>query len=144
MQGVKQNESPLLATSWIKLGFQPASVAVPVWVGTSNIVPQILTAPSQSNAPLCDISLKLKEECFPYIKWNEGENYVLLEKLGNVDNTGIMQLIIPFDKEIMGRVDKLLGKWRKSNFSAKDVLKFNDEIDRQIPIFYSINFEVKQ
>ena len=55
-----------------------------------------------------------------------------------------MQLIIPFDKEIMGRVDKLLGKWRKSNFSAKDVLKFNDEIDRQIPIFYSINFEVKQ
>lgn len=144
VQGVKQNESPLLATSWIKLGFQPASVAVPVWVGTSNIVPQILTAPSQSNAPLCDICLKLKEECFPYIKWNEGENYVLLEKLGNVDNTGIMQLIIPFDKEIMGRVDKLLGKWRKSNFSAKDVLKFNDEIDRQIPIFYSINFEVKQ
>ncbi len=142
VQGVKPGESPLLATSWIKLGFQPASVAVPVWVGESNLVPQILTAPKQENSLLCDISLKLKEECFPYKKWGEGENYVLLEKLVNKNNDGLIQLTVPFDLEIMAKVNRFLKKGHKSGFKTKEVVKFNAELDEQIPIFYNINYGI--
>ncbi|HPV57135.1 MAG TPA: hypothetical protein PKW61_08420 [Tenuifilaceae bacterium] len=144
VQGTKGDESPLLATSWVKIGFQPASVAVPVWVGKSDIVPSVLTSIGQGNSLLCDITLKLKEECFPYIKWSEGENYVLLEKLGNINGTGLMQLTVPFDLEIMARAEKIVEKWRKSKFNDKDVRRFNEELDRQIPIFYSINFGLTQ
>jgi len=144
VQGIKGDESPLLTTSWVKIGFQPASVAVPVWVGKSDIVPTVLTSIGQDNSLLCDITLKLKEECFPYIKWSEGENYVLLEKLGNINGTGLMQLTVPFDLEIMARAEKIVEKWRKSKFNDKDVRRFNEELDRQIPIFYSINFGLTQ
>lgn len=142
VQGVKSGESPLLVTSWIKLGFQPASVAIPLWVGTNNSIPKILTAPLQEKSQLCDITLKLKESCFPYIKWNEGENYVLLEKLGNKNGTGMIQLTVLFDKEIMVRADKMISKWRKSGFDSYDTQSFYDEIDRQIHYFYSQNFEL--
>ncbi len=143
VQGVKPGESPLLTTSWIKLGFQPASVAIPVWVGTTNTIPKILTAPNCENSTLCNITLKLKEQCFPYIKWNEGENYILLEKLGNINGTGLIQLIVPFDNEIIARTEKLLAKWRKSGFEENVAKKFYTELDEQILYFYSSNFGIK-
>jgi hypothetical protein len=143
VQGVKPGESPLLATTWVKLGFQPASVAIPLWVGVKNALPGMLTAPGQGNAKLCDIALKLKETCFPYLKWAEGENYVLLEKLINVDNTGLIQQTVPFDLETFESTVQLLAQWRKSGFNPKEASAFYLTINKRAETFYSQNFTVK-
>lgn len=137
VQGVKPGESPLLVTTWVKLGFQPASVAIPLWVGVKNTLPAMLTAPGLDNAKLCDIALKLKETCFPYLKWAEGENYVLLEKLINADNTGLIQQTAPFDLETFESTAQLLARWRKSGFNPKEASAYYHTINNRVETFYS-------
>lgn len=71
VHGVKPGESSALVTTWVKLGFQPASVVVPLWVEAGEVLPRIVTAPKNENAQLCNIALKLKKPCFPFDKWTE-------------------------------------------------------------------------
>jgi len=143
VQGVKAGESPLLVTTWIKLGFQPASVSIPVWVGTAENLPQTITAKGRENAQLCNFTLALKKECFPYKKWAEGESYVCLEKLGNKNNDGFIQLTSPFDKELIARGENIISKWRRLGFDPDEAIDFYRETDKQVRIFYSENFKIK-
>ena len=142
VQGVKPGEKASLVTTWIKLGFQPTSVSIPLWVNTCDSIPSILTATGIENAKLCDFALTLKKNCFPYQKWSEGENYVYLEKLGNSENTGYMQLNAAFEKEIIIRSEKLLTKWRRIGFEADESYDFYKEINQFVKLYYSQNFNL--
>jgi len=142
VQGVKQGESPLLVTTWIKLGFQPTSVSIPIWVETADNMPSIVTAEGKENAELCEKSLKLKKECFPFKKWAEGESYVYLEKLGNRDGSGYMQITSEFDREFITRVQEMIAKWYKQGFNQEQSSEFYKVADEQVRIFYKENFEI--
>ncbi len=136
VQGVKPGESPSLVTTWVKLGFQPASVAVPLWVEAGDVLPRVITAPKQDNAKLCNITLKLKKACFPYDKWAEGENYIFLEKLGNKEGSGTIQVTAIFDKEMIARTDLLINNWRRIGFDQEEAQDFYSETNKQIILFY--------
>ncbi|MGE0077444.1 MAG: hypothetical protein AB7S48_06265 [Bacteroidales bacterium] len=143
IQGVKRFEPADFSTMWVKLGFQPASIAFPLWVAAGNNVPKILTAPENQNAKLCNFTLKLKEECFPLRSWTEGENYVQIDKLINRDQTGLIQFTTNFDHEIIKKTNSLFEKWHKQEFDPTDAQKFYEEISKQITYFYSVQYNLK-
>lgn len=139
VQGVKPGESPSLITTWVKIGFQPASVSVPLWVSAGENLPSLITAPGKKSAMLCTFTLLLKKGCFPVQRGNdESESYVYLEKFGNNRNDGIMQVNVELEKEILSRTDKLITKWRKQGFNDDDATDFYDEIDKSITDYYSL------
>ncbi len=138
VHGVKPDESPSLVTTWIKIGFQPASVSVPLWVSAGDNIPSLLTAPGTKNSLLCTFTLLLKKGCFPYKNGSEGENYIYLEKLGNNTNTGIMQQNVDFEKEIMAKGEKLIMKWRRLGFDEDEATEYYKEVDKSIEYFYDL------
>lgn len=142
VQGVLPKEPTDFATMWVKLGFQPASVVIPLWVGAGGILPDIITAPDGLNAKLCDFTLKLKKDCFPLSSWAEGENYVLLSKLINKEQTGIIQLTNIFDKEIIARTKTLYDKWTKFEFNPVEAYNFYLTLNRDVENFYKIHFDL--
>ncbi len=138
VNGVKPGESPSLITTWVKIGFQPASVSVPLWVSAGEKLPSLITAPGKKNSLLCTFTLLLKKGCFPVQRGNdESESYIYLEKLGNIRNEGIMQLNVELEKEILTRTDKLITKWRKLGFNDDEALDFYTEIDKSITDYYA-------
>lgn len=143
IHGVKQFEPVDFSTMWVKLGFQPASVVFPLWVAAGDNIPEILTAPASKNSKLCDFTLKIKESCFPFLTWSEGENYVLLDKLINKDKTGIIQLTTEFDKEIISKTNSIYSKWRRVEFDPHEAQNYYLEINRQISYFYSEHFNLQ-
>lgn len=142
IQGVLPKEPTDFATMWVKLGFQPASVAIPLWVGAGGMLPEIITAPDELNSKLCDFTLKLKRDCFPLSSWAEGENYVLLSKLINKEQTGLIQLTNIFDKEIIARTKTLYDKWTKFEFNPTEAYNFYLTLNRDVEKFYKIHFDL--
>jgi len=138
VQGVKPEESTSLVTTWVKIGFQPASVSVPLWVSAGDSIPSLLTAPGTKKSLLCTFTLLLKKGCFPYQNGSEGENYIYLEKLGNNSNTGIMQQNVEFEKQIMAKGEKLIAKWRRLGFDADEAVDYYNEVDKSIVYFYDL------
>ncbi|HCT30659.1 MAG TPA: hypothetical protein DIW31_07960 [Bacteroidales bacterium] len=138
VHGVKPGESPAMVTTWIKIGFQPASISIPLWVSAGEKLPPLLTAPEKKNSLLCTFTLLLKKECFPFQKGTEGESYIFLEKLGNNRNDGFMQVNVEMEKEILARTNKLVAKWRKDGFNEEDARDFYGEMDKSIIDYYSI------
>lgn len=138
VQGVRPEESAALVTTWIKIGFQPASVSVPLWVSAGDSIPSLLTAPGTKKSLLCTFTLLLKKGCFPYQNGSEGENYIYLEKLGNNSNTGIMQQNVEFEKQIMAKGEKLIAKWRRLGFDSDEAVDYYSEVDKSIVYFYDL------
>lgn len=142
VQGVLPKEPTDFATMWVKLGFQPASVAVPLWVGAGGVLPELITAPDTQNSKLCDFTLLLKKQCFPLDSWSEGENYVLLSKLVNKETTGLIQLTNIFDKEIINRTKILYDKWVRFEFNPTEAANFYLTLNRDVQQFYKIHFDL--
>lgn len=142
VQGVLPKEPTDFATMWVKLGFQPASVAIPLWVGAGGVLPELITAPEGQNAKLCDYSLKLKKQCFPLDSWAEGENYVLPSKLVNKEQTGLIQLTSLFDREIIARTKLLYDNWIKNEFNPTEAANFYLTLNRDVEQFYKIQFDI--
>jgi len=138
VNGVKPGESPLLVTTWVKIGFQPTSISVPLWIGTGEIIPSMLTAPDTKNSLLCTFTLLLKKDCFPFQKGTEGENYIYLEMLGNNSNTGIMQQNVEFEKEIIKKGNKLVANWRRLGFDIDEATDYYKEVNESILLYYSV------
>ena len=143
VQGVKKGESASRVTTWIKLGFQPASISIPLWVSAGEVIPSILSAPEKQNSKLCNFSLFLKKDCFPYIKWKEGDSYVSLEKLGNKNNDGFLQLNVQFDKEVIARGETLISKWNRTGFDEDEAQNFYKEINQSIALYYAENYNLR-
>jgi hypothetical protein len=142
IQGVLALEPTDFSTMWVKLGFQPASVAVPLWVGAGGVLPQLITAPGTQNAKLCDYTLQLKKSCFPLENWDEGKNYVLLNSLVNNEQTGLIQLTRVFDREIIQRTQMKYEKWRKFEFNPTEAANFYIELNQDIQHFYKTYFDL--
>ncbi|HWL09785.1 MAG TPA: hypothetical protein VNQ76_15365, partial [Planctomicrobium sp.] len=60
-QGVRPNEDPLLTTMWIGLGDPKFSVAIPCWVATTAISPDLQ---GKSGAPLCEAAIALRDRFY--------------------------------------------------------------------------------
>jgi len=131
IEGVKKNEASNLTTMWTILGFPLCSFTVPIWIIPSKALPKCLTAEYPANAPLCDLALELKEKCFP-VKRGHGYLYLNLSALLNSDSTGILQKLIPFEKQIFEETKWRLNEWRKNGLSYTGIQQYYDWIDKVI------------
>ncbi|OGU54806.1 MAG: hypothetical protein A2V66_06870 [Ignavibacteria bacterium RBG_13_36_8] len=137
VQGVKENESPALTTMWTILGFPLVSITVPVWLTPNGALPKILIAKYPNNAPLDDLAIKLKDKCFP-VKRGHGDSYLNLTAILNIENTGILQKIIPLENKIFEESKWRLAKWYNEKINYNEVYKFYNWIDTIIFAEYKV------
>jgi hypothetical protein len=123
IHGVRENEDVRLTTMWTILGFPLTSIAIPVWIAGGEQLPYLITADSTGNALICKASLKLKEYCFP-VNRGSGYKYINLSSLINMEETGILQKIIPVEDEIFLETYNRLDEWRKHTTAKDKILEF--------------------
>ncbi len=139
VQGVRPGESPSFATMWTTLGFPLCTVAVPVWVAAGPELPKLLVADGKGKAPLCSMTLQLKERCFPFTK-DGGRNYLNLAALMNAQGTGILQRILPLDQKVAEEATRRLQQWRRSGLDQKQVQQFYRWVDDTVTAAYRSQF----
>lgn len=138
IQGVKENESPLLTTAWTIVGSPLTTVAIPLWITTDGKLPNVVThqKPGQQ-APLVTASFELKRQLFPIERGN-GQDYINLARLINRSGTGIIQQIEPIETEIFYRSRAI----RQSNTPNKDISEFYRWIEQYVREQYSQRFSI--
>lgn len=138
IQGVKENESPLLTTAWTIVGSPLTTVAIPLWITTDGKLPNVVThqKPGQQ-APLVTASFELKRQLFPIERGN-GQDYINLARLINRSGTGIIQQIEPIETEIFYRSRAI----RQSNTPNKDISEFYRWVEQYVRKQYSQRFSI--
>ena len=144
IQGVRQEEDPLFSTMWTVLGWPLSTACIPVWLHSKVELPSLLLYQENIKAaPMCHLGLELKKECFPYEWGTSSKKYMNVNALLNANNTGILQILEPFEYEIFKKAEALLESWRKTKINPSEMEDFYDWIDREIPAFYSKYFNVR-
>ena len=128
-------ENPGLTIMWTILGFPLASVAVPIWLTSVDLLPTVMTAPPGEKALLCSLALDLKKKMVP-INRGDGKNYILTTAVLNADNTGILQQLQPLEKSILSEADKYVHNWRKSGVKPQELSVFYKFVDSQVAAYY--------
>lgn len=138
IQGVKENESPLLTTAWTIVGSPLTTVAIPLWITNDGKLPNVVThqKPGQQ-APLVTASFELKRQLFPIERGN-GQDYINLARLINRSGTGIIQQIEPIETEIFYRSRAI----RQSNTPNKDISEFYRWVEQYVREQYSQRFSI--
>lgn len=141
VEGVKPGENPNLSTMWTVLGWPLASVTIPVFINKNAIVPEVLAYNEDiDDAPLCNFALTLKDKCYSQ-NWGTSKKYYLnVNKLLNVDGTGIIQQNMDLDNLLFNQSYELLNKWREDGMSEKELEEFYNGVDKQVKMHYSTIF----
>ena len=143
VQGITKNESPNLTTMWTTLGSPLTTVAVPVWITSGLKLPEILVADKQGKAKLNDWSLQLKKQLFP-IERGEGADYINLSALLTKDQKGILQKILPIEKQVQSQSSVYQHKWRTAGaIDEKEILLFYNWVDKFISQSYHDTFDIQ-
>jgi len=141
VQGVRPDESPDKTTMWTILGWQPCAVAMPTWVKGGQRLPSVLMADETGNAPLCDMAMRLKKQCFP-IERGSGYKYMNLAALMNQAGSGILQRLMPLEDEIIAKSIGVLTRWREEGMNTKDIQDHYRWLDDIIFVKYKNMFNL--
>ena len=141
VQGVKPDESGDLTTIWAMVGFPNTCIALPVWVKGGKILPKLLMSDTSDNAPLNEMALQLKDECYP-IKRESGYKYLQISKLFNAEKTGIVQKIEKAEKIIFAKTEENLTKWRKGNTNGTEIASYYNWLDTFVSKTYFDEFGI--
>ena len=98
IEGVRADESPLLTTMWIGLGFPPCSELYPAWIWEGGLDEGLRGTLANGHSPICDKAVKKKHEVFP-IQRGSGSHYFNLSKLYNPQHTGYCQILTSKNQE---------------------------------------------
>jgi hypothetical protein len=145
VEGVKPGQNAGLTTMWTDLGWPLASVTIPVILSKENSLPAVLQYDKKlKNAPLCHFALELKNRCYTY-KWGTSSKYYMnVNALLNADKTGILQVLKPFDDQLIAESKLQMGKWEKAGrVNQKELDVLYEKIDQQVRNYYKTNFELK-
>ena len=141
VQGVRPDESPLNIVSWSIIGWPLTTVAIPLVLTPSGKLPAIVTDDGTGHSRLNEMGLQLKERVFS-LKSGNVEFYGDLSKLINKQETGILQRILPIEKEVMRRGEEAIDELRKSK-SFKSVEFYYDWVDEYLLEQYKSLFGVE-
>ena len=123
VHGVKKGESPEFTTMWTVLGYPFTTVAVPVWIKGGEILPKMMMAEKSGNAPLCEIALELKKQCYP-IERGSGYKYLNVSALINKENSGILQKIEPMEQKVFIETENKLSDWRINLMKKEQIQEY--------------------
>ena len=139
VKGTRQGESPDFTTVWTLLGFPLCSVAMPLWITGGKPLPTLLTTDKTGKAPLCNKALALKKKCFPITR-GSGKNYINLSPVINREKTGIIQILAPLENRLIETTQKKMADWRTRGWSAREIQKYYQWLDREIRKAYHEQF----
>lgn len=144
IQGVRQGEDPLFSTMWTVLGWPLSTVCVPVWIHPKASLPSIFQYYENiKDSPMCHMGMELKKECFPYEWGTSSKKYMNVNALLNANNSGMLQILEPFENDIFEKAEALLESWRTTKINPSEMEDFYNWIDREVPAFYRKNFDIQ-
>ena len=139
IQGVKENEPTDMSTIWTTIGFPNTCLTIPVWVGGGKELPSVLMADASGNAPLNELALNLKKQCYP-IERSSGYKYLQISKLINAEKTGTVQKIEDAEKLVFIKTQDNLKRWRKGKTDKKEIKNFYNWLDDYVLKTYMNDF----
>jgi hypothetical protein len=141
VQGITAKEKPEQTTMWTMLGSPLSTVSIPVWLTPGLKLPEILQVdPKTGKAKLNNWSLQLKKQIFP-IQRGEGPDYINLAALLTQDQKGIMQRIIPIEKQVRTQALIYQNKWRTAGgVNEKELDAFYSWVDKFVSQSYQDTF----
>jgi hypothetical protein len=143
VEGVKKGEAVSKTVMWTVLGWPLASICIPLWLNDDVELPTIVKYQEKlKDPPLCNMALQAKEKAFTY-KWGYSYKYYInVNGLLNADNTGLIQLITPFENIVFNKANKMISKWRNGEIDNKEMKEFYNWIDVLVPKFYKNNLRI--
>lgn len=125
MQGVRKGENPLLTVSYTIIGCPLTTVAVPLMLTPSGVVPSLLADNGKGYSELCHKGIVLKDQLFP-MKRGNGQSYINLSRLINKQQTGILQQVQRIETPILQRGDAVIAQYREQIGSKNADKLFTD------------------
>lgn len=142
IQGVKEGENPLFTIGWNIIGSPLATVAIPLMITPSGVLPKVVLKGEDGGSLLCHYGFKLKERLFP-LRTKSRSNYIDIAQLINKKGTGILQQIEPIESEIVSRGEVLIDKIRSSkSYPTKGVDAYYKWVDSFIIDEYQKHFGI--
>ena len=142
VQGVRPDESPLNTVSWTIMGWPLTTIAMPLVLLPSGKLPTLVTDDGTGHSRLNEMGLELKSRVFTLTRGNNTEYYGNLAPLLNKEGTGILQRILPVEKEVMIRGEEAVAAFRKSK-KAKAMEAYYDWVDAYVAEQYKIMFGIE-
>ncbi|MBQ9170296.1 MAG: hypothetical protein IJ148_05665 [Bacteroidaceae bacterium] len=112
MQGVKPGEQASHTVSWTNIGWPCGSVAIPLVLQEDVTLPAVVQHGEKGKSWLCSKSIEQKLKVFSLRRGNV-RDYIDLSKLVNAAGTGIVQRIMPLEREVFDHAREALKKMRK-------------------------------
>lgn len=140
IQGVKKGMPKDVATIWTHIGFPNTTLALPVWVKGGKKLPEVLTAKDTLNAPLNEMALQLKRQCYPITR-SSGYKYLKISTLINQEKTGIVQKLEAIETKIFDKTNKLTQKKR---MTKKEIQSHYQWLDNLVYQTYLQTFNLNQ
>ena len=138
VQGVKPGESPSHTVSWTNIGWPCGSVAIPLMLAEDVPLPSIVQRGENDKAWLCSQSIEQKKKVFN-LKRGNVRDYIDLSKLVNSAGTGIVQRIMPLEREVFNHGREALKKVRKEKNGPQTLRKYYEWVDEYVKEHYPAN-----
>ena len=140
VEGVKKSENPENTVMWTVLGWPLSSVCMPLWLNTE--LPAVVQYDDAiEDSPLCNMALQAKEKAFTYQWGYSSKYYINVNGLLNADNTGLIQLITPFENKLLDKAYNMINKWKEKP-DTEDIRIFYQWIDENVPLFYKKTWNI--
>jgi hypothetical protein len=136
IEGVTRGEAADLSTIWTMIGFPSTCLTIPVWVKGGKELPVTLTADGNSNCPLNELALQLKNCCYP-IQRSSGYKYLNISELINREGSGIIQQLERAEYDIFNTSANKLANWHINSPSVKDVQAYYHWLDEAVISTYN-------
>lgn len=136
IQGVQKEETPANTVCWMIAGYPLTTVAMPLMLLPSGKLPEILKPTDNNCSWLCNKSVELKNRLFEG-NISHHKDYINLGVLINKQQTGILQKILPIEKEVLSRGNTVVDRIRKSKKAERDIEKYYDWVDEYLRDAYS-------
>jgi hypothetical protein len=142
IQGISKTEQASQTTMWTMLGSPLATVAISVWITPGLELPNIMVADKTGKAKLNEWSLQLKKRLFP-IERGEGADYINLAALLAKNQQGILQKLLPVEKQIQSQATGYQQKWRiAGRINEKELSQFYNWVDKFVAQSYRDSFDL--
>lgn len=106
-EGVKPGEDPMHTVMWTILGYPSCSVAVPLLVGDSDMLPSFMKASdTSSNAWMCDLALRIKDNQVFKFRISNGPQYLDLNSV-----LSLLHSCLVTESMIETEWSEIYGKW---------------------------------
>ena len=135
VQGVKPGETSSHTISWTNIGWPCASVAIPLVLEEGVPLPSIVQRGENDKSWLCNKSIEQKKKVFS-LKRGNVRDYIDLSKLVNAAGTGIVQRIMPLERDVFSHARETLKKVRKGKDGPQALRTYYEWVDEYLMEHY--------